>query len=51
MSKLVKGALVLLVVALFALPGAVGSITEARVAERVAAIDANPGVAAELRSF
>lgn len=51
MSKLVKGAIVVLVVALFALPGAIGSITEARVAERVAAIDANPGVAAQLRSF
>jgi uncharacterized protein YdgA (DUF945 family) len=51
MSKLVIGAVALLVVALVALPGAVGSITEARVTERVAAIDANPGVAAELRSF
>ena len=51
MSKLVIAAVALLAIALLALPGAVGFMTEAQVAERVAAIDASPGVSAELRSF
>src|SRR5688572_14980036 len=51
MNKLAIGAVALLVVALLALPGVVGSMTEARVRERVAAIDASPTAAAEIKSF
>jgi uncharacterized protein YdgA (DUF945 family) len=51
MPKLAIATIVLLAVVLFALPGAVGFMTEAQVAERVAAIDASPRLAAELRSF
>jgi uncharacterized protein YdgA (DUF945 family) len=51
MSKLAVAAVALLVVAFVALPGVVGSVTEARVRERVAAIDASPTAAAEVKSF
>jgi uncharacterized protein YdgA (DUF945 family) len=51
MNKLAIAAAALLLVALFALPVAVGAITEARVRERVAAIDSDRRAAAELRSF
>lgn len=51
MPKLAVATAVLLAVALLALPGAVGFMTEAQVAERVAAIDASTRLAAELRSF
>jgi uncharacterized protein YdgA (DUF945 family) len=51
MSKLAVAAAALLVVAFVALPGVVGSVTEARVRERVAAIDASPTAAAEVKSF
>jgi uncharacterized protein YdgA (DUF945 family) len=51
MNKLAIGSVALLVVALLALPGVVGSMTEARVRERVAAIDASPTATAEIKSF
>lgn len=51
MNKLAIVAAALLVVALLALPAAVGGIVEADVRERVAVIDADPLVSAELRSF
>ena len=46
MNKLALSAVALLVLALLALPRFVGSLTEARVRERVAAIDASPTAAA-----
>jgi hypothetical protein len=51
MNKLAIVAAALLLIVLLALPRVVGGITEARVVERVAAIDANPQAAAEIRSF
>jgi uncharacterized protein YdgA (DUF945 family) len=51
MSKLAVAAAALLVAALLALPSVVGSVTEARVRERVAAIDASPTATAEIKSF
>jgi uncharacterized protein YdgA (DUF945 family) len=51
MNKITIAAVALLVIALLAVPGVVGSITEARVRERVATIDASPSAAAELTSF
>lgn len=51
MNKLALAAAALLVLAVLALPGLVGSITEARVRERVAAIDSSPSAAAEVKSF
>jgi uncharacterized protein YdgA (DUF945 family) len=51
MNKVAVGAGALLVVAVLALPGIVGSVTEARVRERVAAIDASPTATAEVKSF
>ena len=51
MNKLALVAAALLVLSVLALPRVVGSITEARVRERVAAIDASPSAAAELTSF
>src|SRR5688572_16042293 len=51
MNKLAIAAAALLVVALLGLPAVVGSVTEARVRERVAAIDASPTATAEVKSF
>lgn len=51
MNKLAIVAAALLLIVLLALPRVVGGITESRVVERVAAIDANPQAAAELKSF
>ena len=51
MSTLAVAAAALLVAALLALPSVVGSVTEARVRERVAAIDASPTATAEIKSF
>ena len=53
MSKLTVSAAVLVVLAVVFLgvPGLVGSITETRVLERVAAIDASPSASARLTSF
>jgi uncharacterized protein YdgA (DUF945 family) len=51
MNKVAIVAAALLAIVLLALPGVVGSITEARVRERVAAIDASPNADAELKSF
>lgn len=51
MNKLALAAAALLVVALLALPGIVGSVTEARVRERVAAIDSSPTASAAVQSF
>jgi uncharacterized protein YdgA (DUF945 family) len=51
MNKPAIVAAALLLVALFAAPGVVGSVTEARVRERVAAIDASPTATAEVKSF
>ena len=51
MNKLALSAVALLVLALLALPRFVGSLTEARVRERVAAIDASPTAAAQVTSF
>jgi uncharacterized protein YdgA (DUF945 family) len=51
MNKLAIAAAALLVLALLGLPRVVGSVTEARVAERVAAIDASPTAAATVTSF
>ena len=51
MNKVAIVAAALVVIVLLALPGVVGSITEARVRERVAAIDASPSADATLTSF
>jgi len=51
MKKLANAAAALLFVALFAIPGVVGWMTEASVKARVAAIDESPSAAAELTSF
>jgi uncharacterized protein YdgA (DUF945 family) len=51
MNRIAIAAAGVLVVALLALPGIVGMITEARVRERVAAIDADGDAAAELKSY
>ncbi len=51
MNKVAIVAAALVVIVLLALPGVVGSITEARVRERVAAIDASPNADAALTSF
>ena len=51
MNKVAIAAAVLLVIVLLGMPAVVGSITEARVRERVEAIDASPSAAAELTSF
>jgi len=51
MNKVALVAAAVLAAVLLALPGLVGSITEARVRERVAAIDASAEAAAELKSF
>jgi uncharacterized protein YdgA (DUF945 family) len=51
MSKLALVAAVVLALLLLGLPRVVGSMTEARVRERVAAIDASPSAAATVRSF
>jgi uncharacterized protein YdgA (DUF945 family) len=51
MNKLAIVASALLLVALFGAPAVVGSVTEARVRERVAAIDASPTATAEVKSF
>jgi uncharacterized protein YdgA (DUF945 family) len=51
MNKVAIAAVALLVIALLGLPGIVGSVTEARVRERVAAIDASPTAGAEVTSF
>lgn len=51
MNKLAIIAAAVLVIMLLALPRVVGGITEARVVERVAAIEANPQTAAELTAF
>ncbi|RPI63818.1 MAG: DUF945 domain-containing protein [Lysobacterales bacterium] len=51
MNKVAIAAAALLAIVLLALPGVVGSVTEARVRERVAAIDASPTADAELKSF
>src|SRR5688500_3402803 len=50
MTKVAIAAAALLVIALLALPGLVGSITEANVRDRVEAIDASVGMKAELAS-
>jgi uncharacterized protein YdgA (DUF945 family) len=51
MNKLAVAAAALLVAVLLALPGLVGSMAEARVRERVAALDASPTASAEVKSF
>jgi uncharacterized protein YdgA (DUF945 family) len=51
MNKIAIVAAALLAIVLLALPALVGSITEARVRERVAAIDASGNADAELKSF
>jgi uncharacterized protein YdgA (DUF945 family) len=51
MNKLAVAAAAVLVIVLLALPRVVGSMTEARVRERVAAIDASGSVSAEVKSF
>jgi uncharacterized protein YdgA (DUF945 family) len=51
MNKVAVAAAALLVVVALALPGIVGSVTEARVRERVAAIDASPTATAEVKSY
>lgn len=51
MNKVAIAAAALLMLVLLALPRYVGSVTEARVRERVTAIDASPTVAAEVKSF
>ena len=51
MNKLAIAATVVLAVVLLALPGVVGSSTEARVRARLAAIDASSAASAELTSF
>jgi uncharacterized protein YdgA (DUF945 family) len=51
MNKVAIAAAALLLIVLLGMPAVVGSITEARVRERVEAIDASPSAAAELISF
>jgi len=51
MNKVALVAAALLALVLLALPGLVGGITEARVRERVAAIDASADAGAEIKSF
>jgi uncharacterized protein YdgA (DUF945 family) len=51
MNKVAIAAAALLVIVLLALPGLVGSITEANVRERIEIIDASAGAAAELTSY
>jgi len=51
MNKLVIAAVVVVAIVLLAIPRVVASITEARVHERVAAIDANGTVAARVTAF
>lgn len=51
MNKLATVAALALVLVLLGLPRVVGSMTEARVRERVAAIDASPAATATVRSF
>jgi len=51
MNKVAIAAAALLLIVLLALPGVVGSVTEASVRARVAEIDENPSVAAELKSY
>ena len=51
MNKVAIAAAALLLIVLLALPGVVGSITEANMRDRVAAIDASPSADAELTSF
>jgi uncharacterized protein YdgA (DUF945 family) len=51
MNKVALVAAAVLAAVLLALPGLVGSITETRVRERVAAIDASAEASAELKSF
>jgi uncharacterized protein YdgA (DUF945 family) len=51
MNKVAIAAAALLVVALLALPGVVGSITEANVRDRIETIDASAGAAAEVTSY
>ena len=51
MNKVAIAAAVLLLIVFLALPGVVGSMTEASVRARVAAIDDSPSAAAELTSF
>lgn len=51
MNKVAIAAAALLLIVLLALPVVVGTIAEANVRERVAAIDASPGADAELTSF
>ena len=51
MNKVAIAAAALLLIVFLALPGVVGSMTEASVRARVAAIDDSPSAAAELTSF
>jgi hypothetical protein len=51
MNKSAVAAAALLGVALLVLPGIVGSVIEANVRDRIAAIDANPNATAALQSF
>ncbi|HEY3517763.1 MAG TPA: YdgA family protein [Gammaproteobacteria bacterium] len=51
MNRVATAAAAALVIALFVIPGVVGSMTEASVKARVAAIDESPSAAAELTSF
>jgi len=51
MNKVAIIAAALLLIVLLALPGVVGSMTEASVRARVAQIDESPSVAAELKSY
>lgn len=51
MNKVAIAAAALLLIVLLALPGVVGSVTEASVRARVAEIDESPSVAAELKSY
>src|SRR4030095_13735330 len=51
MNKVAIAAAAWLLIVLLALPGLVGSITEANVRDRVAAIDASGSADAELTSF
>jgi uncharacterized protein YdgA (DUF945 family) len=51
MNKLATVAIAVLALVVLGLPRVVGSMTEAQVRERVAAIDANPAATASVRSF
>lgn len=51
MNKVAIGAAALLLLVLLALPRYVGSMTEARVRERITAIDASPTLTAEVKAF